>query len=265
VLGFDPRRDRAELRRRVGVQLQDSELPDPLKVWEALDLYSSFYDDPADWEQLIEDLGLAEKRDTPFRRLSGGQRQRLSIALALVGNPEIAVLDELTTGLDPQARRDTWQLIEAIRARSVTVLLAVQLLVNVAVAVAAVILLIVVGRLGFQVPLPQHGPGFATAFLLRMAALFALGLLAAAVAPSARAATALSLPIFFLTMFLGGVYLPRVFLPKFLVRAGDYTPPGVQALLDAWRGSAPQPLQLATMAAIAMLAGLAAARLFRWE
>jgi ABC-2 type transport system ATP-binding protein len=123
VLGLDPQRDRAKLREWLGVQLQDSELPEQIKVWEALDLYSSFYAKPADWEQLIEDLGLAEKRDTAFRKLSGGQRQRLSIALALVGNPRIAVLDELTTGLDPQARRDTWQLIEDVRARGVTVLL----------------------------------------------------------------------------------------------------------------------------------------------
>lgn len=123
VLGLDPSRDRHALRQRLGVQLQDSELPEHIRVWEALDLFSSFYDNPVDWEQLIEDLGLAEKRHTAFRKLSGGQKQRLSIALALVGNPEIAVLDELTTGLDPQARRDTWQLIEAVRARGVTVLL----------------------------------------------------------------------------------------------------------------------------------------------
>jgi ABC-2 type transport system ATP-binding protein len=123
VLGLDPRRDNAKLRQQVGVQLQDSQLPDQIKVWEALDLYSSFYDHPADWEQLIDDLGLAEKRNTAFRKLSGGQRQRLSIALALVGNPKIAILDELTTGLDPQARRDTWQLIENVRARGVTILL----------------------------------------------------------------------------------------------------------------------------------------------
>jgi ABC-2 type transport system ATP-binding protein len=123
VLGLDPQRDRTELRQRVGVQLQASELPDQLRVWEALDLYASFYEAPADWEQLLVELGLAEKRDTAFRKLSGGQRQRLSIALALVGNPQIAVLDELTTGLDPQARRDTWHLIEGVRDRGVTILL----------------------------------------------------------------------------------------------------------------------------------------------
>jgi ABC-2 type transport system ATP-binding protein len=123
VLGLDPQRDGEELRRRVGVQLQESELPEQMKVWEALDLYSSFYDQPADWERLLDELGLAGKRDTKFKHLSGGQKQRLSIALALVGNPEVAVLDELTTGLDPQARRDTWELIEQIRDRGVTVVL----------------------------------------------------------------------------------------------------------------------------------------------
>ena len=123
VLGLDPQTDRDALRQRVGVQLQESELPDRMTVAEAVALFASFYADPADVETLIEDLGLAEKRDTQYRRLSGGQKQRLSIALALVGNPQVAVLDELTTGLDPQARRDTWGLIEGIRERGVTIVL----------------------------------------------------------------------------------------------------------------------------------------------
>jgi ABC-2 type transport system ATP-binding protein len=123
VLGLDPRRDGAELRHRVGAQLQESALPDRMRVGEALDLYASFYPRPADQRRLIEDLGLADRRKTPFGKLSGGQKQRLSIALALVGNPEIAVLDELTSGLDPTARRDTWDLIEQVRQRGVTVLL----------------------------------------------------------------------------------------------------------------------------------------------
>jgi ABC-2 type transport system ATP-binding protein len=123
VLGLDPHRDGAELRQRVGAQLQESELPDRLKIREAIELYSFFYDRPADRRRLLEDLGLAGKHDAKFGKLSGGQKQRLSIALALVGNPEIAVLDELTTGLDPQARRDTWELIEGIRDRGVTVVL----------------------------------------------------------------------------------------------------------------------------------------------
>ena len=115
--------DRDELRRVVGVQLQESELPDEIRVWEALDLYASFYPAPRDWERLVEDLGLADKRNSAFGKLSGGQKQRLSVALALIGNPKIAILDELTTGLDPQARRDTWQLIEDVRAGGVTVVL----------------------------------------------------------------------------------------------------------------------------------------------
>jgi ABC-2 type transport system ATP-binding protein len=123
VLGLDPRRDGDRLRRRVGAQLQESQLPEKLKVWEALDLYSSFYPHPADWRALADDLGLSDQLGTRFGKLSGGQKQRLSIALALVGGPEIAILDELTTGLDPHARRDTWQLIEGIRDRGVTVLL----------------------------------------------------------------------------------------------------------------------------------------------
>ena len=123
VLGLDPRRDRAELTQRLGVQLQDSRLPEQLRVAEALELYSSFYRTPADWRELMELLGLAAKARTTFRKLSGGQQQRLSIALALVGSPQVAVLDELTTGLDPQARRDTWELIEGVRDRGVTIVL----------------------------------------------------------------------------------------------------------------------------------------------
>jgi ABC-2 type transport system ATP-binding protein len=123
VLGLDPRADRAALREQVGVQLQESELPEQIKVWEALDLFASFYEKPADWRTLIDDLGLTDKAGTVYKNLSGGQKQRLSIALALVGNPRIAILDELTTGLDPQARRETWQLIESVRDRGVTVVL----------------------------------------------------------------------------------------------------------------------------------------------
>ena len=123
VLGLDARRDRQQLRQRVGIQLQSSELPDKLRVGEALDLFASFYSDPADPAELLALLGLAGKRDDRFANLSGGQRQRLSIALALVGRPELAILDELTTGLDPQSRRETWKLIEGIRDQGVTVIL----------------------------------------------------------------------------------------------------------------------------------------------
>jgi ABC-2 type transport system ATP-binding protein len=123
VLGLDPQRDHAELRELVGVQLQESELPDKLRVNEALDLYASFYRKPASAEDLIGRLGLADRRNTAYAKLSGGQKQRLSVALALIGTPKVAVLDELTTGLDPAARREVWGLISEIRDAGVTVLL----------------------------------------------------------------------------------------------------------------------------------------------
>jgi ABC-2 type transport system ATP-binding protein len=121
VLGRDPADP--ELRELVGVQLQDSALPDRLRAGEALELFGSFYREPADIDALVADLGLEKVRERAFGKLSGGERQRLSIALALIGRPRIAILDELTTGLDPSARRATWALIEDIRARGVTILL----------------------------------------------------------------------------------------------------------------------------------------------
>lgn len=123
VAGLDPRRDRQELRQVLGVQLQESQLPDRLTVTEAMRLYASFYRHPADTAGLLAQLDLGDKRNTRYRRLSGGQKQRLSIALALVGRPRIAILDELTTGLDPVARRDTWRLIDDIRNQGVTIML----------------------------------------------------------------------------------------------------------------------------------------------
>ena len=123
IYGLSPKEDREKLRKIVGVQLQESSLPPRIKVGEALDLFASFYPDPIDSQELLESLGIADKRSTIFKQLSGGQKQRLSIALALVGNPKIAILDELTTGLDPDARREAWGLIERIRDRGVTVIL----------------------------------------------------------------------------------------------------------------------------------------------
>ncbi|MEU6423017.1 ABC transporter ATP-binding protein [Streptomyces spiralis] len=123
VAGLDPVADHDEVAGILGAQLQQSELQPKLTVREALELYASFYPNPADWRPLAERLGLTAKLGTRFAKLSGGQRQRLFIALALIGNPRVVVLDELTTGLDPRARRDTWQLIEEVRAGGVTVLL----------------------------------------------------------------------------------------------------------------------------------------------
>jgi ABC-2 type transport system ATP-binding protein len=123
LMGLDPHADRDEMHQIVGVQLQAGALPPKLRVGEILHMYRSFYRDPADVGELTEALGLAAKRNDYYRSLSGGQRQRLSVALALIGQPKIAVLDEMTTGLDPQARRDAWELIENIRDRGVTIVL----------------------------------------------------------------------------------------------------------------------------------------------
>jgi ABC-2 type transport system ATP-binding protein len=128
VLGLDPQHDRTELRQQVGAQLQESGLPDKITVAEAISLYGSFYRSPADGAALLEVLGLSGQRNRRYRKLSGGQKQRLSIALALIGRPRIAVLDELTTGLDPQARRDTWALVRDIRDTGVTIVLVTHLM-----------------------------------------------------------------------------------------------------------------------------------------
>jgi ABC-2 type transport system ATP-binding protein len=123
IYGLSPQKDRNKIRKFVGIQLQESALPPRLKVGEAVELFASFYSNPLDPDKLLESLGIMKIKNSIFKKLSGGQKQRLSIALALVGNPKIAVLDELTTGLDPEARRETWSLIEGIRDRGVTVIL----------------------------------------------------------------------------------------------------------------------------------------------
>jgi ABC-2 type transport system ATP-binding protein len=123
VLGLDPVHQERQLRPLLGVQLQQANLPENIKVWEALDLYASFYSHTLDWQELIERLGLVEKRDTAFRKLSGGQKQRLFIALALLNDPQVIFLDELTTGLDPQARHTIWDLVRDMRTRGKTVFL----------------------------------------------------------------------------------------------------------------------------------------------
>ena len=123
VYGLSPQKDRNKIREFLGVQLQETALPPRLRVGEAVRLFASFYPNPLDAGELLETLGIKRVEDSPFRKLSGGQKQRLSIALALVGNPKTAILDELTTGLDPEARRETWALIEGMRDRGVTVIL----------------------------------------------------------------------------------------------------------------------------------------------
>ncbi len=123
VLGFDPRTQATSLRRHIGSQLQESALPDRMKVWEALDLFSSVSSEGRDSRVLLQQWGLGEKRKASFANLSGGQRQRLFIALALVNNPRVIFLDEMTTGLDPAARHVAWDLIREVRQQGTTVVL----------------------------------------------------------------------------------------------------------------------------------------------
>lgn len=128
VLGLDPRRDANMLRQRIGVQHQEAHLQKRIKVWEAVDLWRSLYPRVVDTDALLAGLGLESKRNAWFMTLSGGQKQRLFIALALIHEPEVVFLDELTTGLDPQARRAIWSLVTGIRERGTTVFLTTHLM-----------------------------------------------------------------------------------------------------------------------------------------
>lgn len=123
VLGLNPQADGYALRERIGMQLQEAALPDRIRVWELLELYASFYRHSVDWQPLLERLGLADRRNAYFAKLSGGQKQRLFIALALLNDPTLVFLDELTTGLDPQARRAMWDLVREARDQGKTIFL----------------------------------------------------------------------------------------------------------------------------------------------
>ena len=129
VLGMDPVRDVYRLQERIGVQLQQAQLQKRIKVWEAVDLWASLYRKRAiDGDRMLDQLGLADRRDAWFMTLSGGQKQRLFIALALINDPDVVFLDELTTGLDPQSRRTIWELVRGIRERGKTVFLTTHLM-----------------------------------------------------------------------------------------------------------------------------------------
>jgi len=129
VLDLNPIRDVYKLQNRIGVQLQQAQLQKRIKVWEAVDLWASLYQKKGtDGEHLLAQLGLSDKRDAWFMNLSGGQKQRLFIALALINDPEVVFLDELTTGLDPQSRRAIWELVRGIRERGKTVFLTTHLM-----------------------------------------------------------------------------------------------------------------------------------------
>jgi ABC-2 type transport system ATP-binding protein len=124
VLGLDPVKDADEIKERIGVQLQTTSIQPNIKVKEAIKLFTSLYRKKLpDPEGLLETLSLAEKAGSPFRKLSGGQKQRVAIALALVNDPEVLFFDEITTGLDPQARRSMWDLVKEIRSRGKTIFL----------------------------------------------------------------------------------------------------------------------------------------------
>ena len=128
VLGLDPIRDASAIRQRIGVQHQEAQLQKRIKVWEAVDLWSSLYPQTVDAEDLLGRLGLDAKRNAWFMTLSGGQKQRLFVALALIHDPEVVFLDELTTGLDPQARHAIWSLVTDMRERGKTVVLSTHLM-----------------------------------------------------------------------------------------------------------------------------------------
>jgi ABC-2 type transport system ATP-binding protein len=128
VLSLNPIRDARTLQHRVGVQLQQAQLQKRIKVWEAVDLWAALYPRAMNGDALLERLGLTDKRNAWFMTLSGGQKQRLFIALALIHDPEVVLLDELTTGLDPQARRAIWEMVRGIRDRGKTVLLTTHLM-----------------------------------------------------------------------------------------------------------------------------------------
>ncbi len=144
-------------------------------------------------------------------------------------------------------------------------LLFAQLVTYLVTALIALVLLMVVARVVFDVPLPHDPVGYVAAVALGTSSLFVVGLVLAAVAPSARVATAVAIPMFFAVMFLGGVYVPRAALPDILVRIGEYTPPGVAGLQDAWVGNGPQLAPLVVMAILTVVGGALAARAFRWE
>ena len=128
VFGLDPLRDAVALQHRIGVQFQEAQLQKRIKVWEAVALWASLYETTVDADRILDQLGLSEKRNAWFMNLSGGQKQRLFIALALINDPELVFLDELTTGLDPQARRAIWELVRNIPARGKTVFLTTHLM-----------------------------------------------------------------------------------------------------------------------------------------
>ncbi|MDT2477456.1 ABC transporter ATP-binding protein [Enterococcus avium] len=123
VFGMNPQTQRKQIYKHLGVQLQETQYPDKIRVQELCELFSSFYEKSADWEVLLTKLGLEDKRNRDVSKLSGGEKQKLSILLALLPKPRLLILDELTTGLDPEARRSLWNSIRAVKEAGISVLL----------------------------------------------------------------------------------------------------------------------------------------------
>ncbi len=209
-------------------------------------------------------IGLLFAPQTPDPDLGGHRFIDLFAPSLVVLSLATLGVNTLPTRLARYRERGVLRRLSTTPASPASLLIA-QLVINSVVALAGLVLLVAIGYLAFGIPVPKDPVGFAVAFSLGMSSLLALGLLIAAVAPTSSTATAIALPLFAAVMFLGGVYLPRWLLPEVIVRIGDFTPPGVQSLLDAWSGTPLQPLPLVGMGAITVIAGWVAARSFRWE
>jgi ABC-2 type transport system permease protein len=215
---------------------------------------------------LLLGFGFQPGSDRPEKDL-GGQTGAAYIAAIGVG-VAIAILglSVLPTALAGYRERGVLRRLATTPVRPANLLLA-QVIVNAVLAVFVVATLVVAGNLLFGTPMPQRLPAFAGSVVLGMAAMFSIGLLVAAVAPSGKGGNAIGMVLFFPSLFLGGVYIPRETMPAVLRNIGDYSPLGatLKTMRDAWMGETPRPAQLAIMAAYAVVAGLVAARLFRWE
>jgi ABC-2 type transport system permease protein len=215
---------------------------------------------------LVIAFGLIPGFDEPSKDLSGQTGNELIGAIAVALVLALLGLSVLPTVLATYREQGVLRRMSATPVSPVNVLGA-QLVVYVGAAVLSMVLLLGIGKLAFGVPLPANFPGFLLAAVLGMAALFAVGLLIAALARGTKAANAISLTLFFPSMFLAGVYVPREALPPLLRHISDFTPLGaaLQSVRDTWTGDAPRLVHLVTMAGYAVLASVAAARTFRWE
>lgn len=209
-------------------------------------------------------LGAVPALRTPDPLFGGGRfldvfaPALLAMSIALLG------LQTLPVGLTTYRERGVLRRFATTPMRP-SALLGVQLAITLAAAAVATALMVAVAHLAFDVPLPRHPLGFLLAFVLGTSAMFAIGLVVAALAPRARTATGIGTVLFVLTQFFGGVYLPKFLLPDVMVRIGEFVPPATGALQAGWTGAGPAPLQLAAMAVIAAAAGTLAATVFRWD